>query len=111
MVSAFFSETGVGAVALAGSLAVTAEGAVVAEIGVTTAASSAIYFSKDLKDFQSSGVKGGANSSEIKNVYDSIKDAPNYPDDFVAIQNGTKKVNIKNEDVLENYEMSNQENG
>ena len=75
VVSAFFSETGVGAVALAGSLAVTAEGAVVAELGLTTAASSVLYFSKDLKDFQSSGVKAvdsilpsGVSSEELVSV-------------------------------------------
>ncbi len=55
VVSAALSETGVGAVVLVGSLAATAEGALVAELGLTTAASSAIYFAKDLNDFQSSG--------------------------------------------------------
>ncbi|WP_231702683.1 RHS repeat-associated core domain-containing protein, partial [Desulfocucumis palustris] len=40
-------------------------------------------------------------SGEIKNVYDSIKKAPKYPQGFKGIQNGTVKANIKNKDVLE----------
>ena len=37
---------------------------------------------------------------EIKNVYKSIKQAPNYPSGFKGVQNGTKKVSVKNQDVL-----------
>jgi hypothetical protein len=37
------------------------------------------------------GTKGG-----IKNVYDSIKAAPKYPEDFKSAQDGTKTYNIKN---------------
>ena len=45
-------------------------------------------------------IQGGSNTGgNIKNVYNSIKDAPKYPDGFKAVQNGTKKVNINN-DVL-----------
>ncbi|WP_276918294.1 hypothetical protein [Aneurinibacillus aneurinilyticus] len=40
-------------------------------------------------------------TGEIKNVYNSIKQAPKYPSEFKAVQNGTKKVNVKNQDVLE----------
>jgi hypothetical protein len=40
-------------------------------------------------------------SSKAKNIYNSIKDAPKYPQGFEAIQNGTKKVNINNKGLLE----------
>lgn len=40
-------------------------------------------------------------NTQIKNVYKSIKDAPNYPKGFKGVQNGTKKVNVNNKDVLE----------
>ncbi|WP_238456761.1 RHS repeat-associated core domain-containing protein [Desulforamulus aeronauticus] len=46
-------------------------------------------------------VKGIRGTGEIKNVYNSIKQAPKYPSGFNAVQNGTKKVNVKSQDVLE----------
>jgi RHS repeat-associated protein len=39
-------------------------------------------------------------NSNIKNLYNSIKEAPKYPNGFTAVKNGTKKVNIKNKDIL-----------
>ena len=50
------------------------------------------------------GVGGGAPISsinKIKNVYNSIKQAPKYPSGFKALKNGTKKVNVKNKDILD----------
>ncbi|MGE6577831.1 RHS repeat domain-containing protein [Paenibacillus xylanexedens] len=64
------------------------------------------------------GVRGGSSGSKpkpstpsngqssqgtgkINNVYDSIKKAPKYPEGFKGVQNGTKKVNVNNKDVLE----------
>ena len=41
-----------------------------------------------------------AENNDIKNVYNSIKNAPKYPNGFKAVQNGMKKVNINNNDVL-----------
>ncbi|MBA4603926.1 pre-toxin TG domain-containing protein [Thermoactinomyces mirandus] len=45
----------------------------------------------------------GTNRSggELKHVYNSIKDAPKYPKGFKTVQNGTRKVNVKNKDVLD----------
>ncbi|QOS80852.1 hypothetical protein JNUCC31_08255 [Paenibacillus sp. JNUCC31] len=40
-------------------------------------------------------------TGKINNVYDSIKKAPKYPEGFKGVQNGTKKVNVNNKDVLE----------
>jgi len=46
------------------------------------------------------GNKGTSSTGNIKNVYNSIKEAPKYPEGFKSVQNGTKKVNINNKDVL-----------
>ena len=40
------------------------------------------------------------NNSEIQNTYNSIKDAPKYPEGFEGRQNGTKTNKIKNKDAL-----------
>ena len=45
----------------------------------------------------------------LQNVYDSIKKAPKYPEGFRTVQNGTKKVNINNREVLD--ELRNVESG
>ncbi|MGN0403397.1 MAG: hypothetical protein ACI4HQ_14235, partial [Acetatifactor sp.] len=45
--------------------------------------------------------KGGSNTNEIKEVYNSIKESPNYPKDFKAVQNGTTKNPVKNKDLIE----------
>lgn len=50
-----------------------------------------------------------AGDSSIKNIYDSIKKSPNYPEGFEGVANATKKVNIKNGDVLD--ELRNVESG
>ena len=47
------------------------------------------------------GIKQGDNvAGGIKNVYNSIKDAPKYPDGFTAVQNGMKKVPINDMPLL-----------
>jgi len=48
-------------------------------------------------------------TSNIKEVFDSIKKAPKYPEGFQGVQNGTKKLNINNKQVLE--ELRNVEAG
>ncbi|MDK8182618.1 RHS repeat-associated core domain-containing protein [Paenibacillus sp. UMB4589-SE434] len=47
------------------------------------------------------GFENSKGKGVIKNVYDSIKKAPKYPDGFQGVQNGTKKVNINNKDVID----------
>ena len=37
----------------------------------------------------------------MKQIYNSIKAAPEYPEDFQPVQNGTRKLNIKNKLLLE----------
>ncbi|UNL86377.1 hypothetical protein [Priestia koreensis] len=43
-------------------------------------------------------VESAKGTGEIKNVYNS--QVPKYPSGFKGVQNGTKKVNVKNQDVL-----------
>ncbi|EJH7014676.1 hypothetical protein NFT50_003206 [Salmonella enterica] len=43
----------------------------------------------------------GANAKGIKNTYNSIKNAPLYPQGFRAIQNGTVKNTVNNKEVLD----------
>ena len=47
---------------------------------------------------------GGGNygsNSEVKNVYNGIKDAPTYPKGFKGRQNGTKTNKVTNKELLE----------
>ena len=52
--------------------------------------------------FKAQGESDGYNgdNESIKKTYKSIKDSPNYPDNFESVQNGTKKHNVKDKDVL-----------
>lgn len=38
---------------------------------------------------------------EVKNTYNGIKDAPQYPEGFTGVQNGTKKVKVNNGSILD----------
>ncbi|MDD3894011.1 MAG: RHS repeat-associated core domain-containing protein, partial [Syntrophomonadaceae bacterium] len=49
---------------------------------------------------QSNKVSKGPGNNAPKNIYNSIKDAPKYPEGFKGVQNGTKKVNINSNDIL-----------
>lgn len=40
-------------------------------------------------------------NEEIKNVYNSIKEAPDYPKGFQEEKNGTTKMQVKNRELLE----------
>ena len=42
------------------------------------------------------------NRSNIRATHNSIKESPNYPNGFRDVQNGTRKVTIKNQSVLDN---------
>jgi filamentous hemagglutinin len=41
----------------------------------------------------------------IKNVYNSIKDAPKYPDGFTDVKNGTRKVPMNDPQLLANLKQ------
>ena len=45
--------------------------------------------------------EGGNDSSELENVYNSIKESPNYPEGFEPRQNGTTRNTVKNKELLE----------
>ena len=45
--------------------------------------------------------KGEAKTDELKEVHNSIKESPNYPENFTKVQNGTKKVTVKNGPLLD----------
>lgn len=39
--------------------------------------------------------------SDLKQIFDSLKDAPKYPSGFRATRNGTRKLRIENKQLLE----------
>lgn len=45
--------------------------------------------------------KGDSKAGELKEVHNSIKESPNYPENFTKVQNGTKKVTVKNGSLLD----------
>lgn len=45
-------------------------------------------------------IEENTHSEDLKEIYNSIKDSPNYPEDFTKVQNGTKKVSINNDHLL-----------
>ncbi|MCY7274549.1 MAG: hypothetical protein LH702_12645 [Phormidesmis sp. CAN_BIN44] len=36
----------------------------------------------------------------MKQIYDSLEDSPNYPDDFYPVQDGTRRLKVKNQFLL-----------
>ena len=63
--AALASGTGVGVLILAGSLSVTEVGVATAEFGAVTGVGSALYFARDVNDFQSSGSNGASKSNSF----------------------------------------------
>ena len=45
--------------------------------------------------------ESGNSSNELKDVYNSIKDSPDYPKEFEAVKNGITKNTIKNKELLD----------
>lgn len=45
--------------------------------------------------------EGDSGSSELENVYNSIKESPNYPEGFEPRRNGTTRNTVKNKGLLE----------
>lgn len=85
---------GSGGTLLIGGVAVCVNGVVVGSAEVIAGA--AVF---------SSGLGGLGNDlnklSELTHTYNSIKDAPKYPNGFQGVQNGTRKVNINNGEALD----------
>ncbi len=85
------------AIAVSGVVAGTAQ----ITYGGIVVTSSISNFGNDIKMF-SEYSKGGSNGGNIKNVYNSIKEAPKYPKGFEPVQNGTEKIKVKNGELLDN---------
>ena len=95
--------TGVGAAAGA---AVSAYGGTVVISGAAQAVGNIVELGYILQATSASGGGGsgdssGGSESTPQNVYNSIKNSPNYPDGFEPVQNGTKKVNVNNQQLLD----------
>ena len=58
-----------------------------------------------LKSWTQAGIEnafeGGNSSAELKEVYNSIKDSPNYPEGFQPRANGTTSNKVNNQQLLE----------
>lgn len=76
-----------------GGFGLVVDGVIVAQ-GATVAAVGAMYFKEGMDAL-------GNQSLEIKDTYNGIKNAPQYPEGFEAAKNGTKKVKINNGSVLD----------
>ncbi|MBO0421445.1 T7SS effector LXG polymorphic toxin [Enterococcus plantarum] len=76
-----------------GGFGLVISGQIVAQ-GATVAAVGAMYFNEGLDSL-------GNEPTEVKNVYDGIKNAPQYPDGFKGRQNGTKSVKMNDKKLLE----------
>ena len=48
-----------------------------------------------------SDMAGNSSGGELQEFYNSIKDAPNYPDGFKATKNGTEYKKVNNKPLLE----------
>ena len=81
-------------------------GGVSTAVSVPAAASGiANMFDVRIQKSESNKGKGdgerGNSSNELKDVYNSIKDSPDYPKEFEAVKNGTTKNTIKNKELLD----------
>ena len=97
-----FGVTGGSALSISPALVAGTATAVVAKnAGATLVENGNIHLSQANDDDFSSSEKRSNSSNELKNVYNSIKESPNYPKDFEPVKNGTKKVNINNGEVYD----------
>ena len=88
------------------SIPVATEGIAIAGTGLAISGSALTnMFDVRIQKSESNKGKGdgerGNSSNEIKDVYNSIKDSPDYPKEFEAVKNGTTKNTIKNKELLD----------
>ena len=88
------------------SIPVATEGIAIAGTGLAISGSAlANMFDVRIQKSESNKGKGdgesGNSSNELKDVYNSIKDSPDYPKEFEAVKNGTTKNTIKNKELLD----------
>ena len=100
------SEILTGGVSTAVSVPAAASGIAIAGTGLAISGS-ALTNMFDVRIQKSESNKGngdgesGNSSNELKDVYNSIKDSPDYPKEFEAVKNGTTKNTIKNKELLD----------
>ena len=100
------SEILTGGVSTAISVPAAASGIAIAGTGLAISGSAlANMFDVRIQKSESNKGKGdgerGNSSNELKDVYNSIKDSPDYPKEFEAVKNGTTKNTIKNKELLD----------
>ena len=100
------SEILAGGVSTAVSVPAAASGIAIAGTGLAISGSAlANMFDVRIQKSESNKGKGdgerGNSSNELKDVYNSIKDSPDYPKEFEAVKNGTTKNTIKNKELLD----------
>ena len=100
------SEILTGGVSTAVSVPAAASGIAIAGTGLAISGSAlANMFDVRIQKSESNKGKGdgerGNSSNELKDVYNSIKDSPDYPKEFEAVKNGTTKNTIKNKELLD----------
>jgi hypothetical protein len=100
------SEILTGGVSTAVSVPAAASGIAIAGTGLAISGSALTnMFDVRIQKSESNKGKGdgerGNSSNELKDVYNSIKDSPDYPKEFEAVKNGTTKNTIKNKELLD----------
>ena len=100
------SEILTGGVSTAISVPAAASGIAIAGTGLAISGSAlANMFDVRIQKSESNKGKGDGerenSSNELKDVYNSIKDSPDYPKEFEAVKNGTTKNTIKNKELLD----------
>lgn len=100
------SEILAGGVSTAVSVPAAASGIAIAGTGLAISGSALTnMFDVRIQKSESNKGKGdgerGNSSNELKDVYNSIKDSPDYPKEFEAVKNGTTKNTIKNKELLD----------
>ena len=100
------SEILTGGVSTAVSVPAAASGIAIAGTGLAiSGAALANMFDVRIQKSESNKGNGcgesGNSSNELKDVYNSIKDSPDYPKEFEAVKNGTTKNTIKNKELLD----------
>ena len=100
------SEILAGGVSTAVSVPAAASGIAIAGTGLAISGSALTnMFDVRIQKSESNKGKGdgerGNSSNELKDVYNSIKDSPDYSKEFEAVKNGTTKNTIKNKELLD----------
>ena len=88
------------ALALGGAMVVVSSSVIAIEWSALTAGSLSLSVS-DHSSGSGEVEEGNSDSDDLKNIYNSIKESPNYPEGFQPRKNGTTKNTVKNNELLE----------